>query len=143
MNSRWIGLPLLYPEERSLAITKSPQIRMTVFALIRHEEFDIKRLQGRLIERPQLRNALSTLTLRDRVLLELDMTNALRPEELFALRWRCYNHTEGTMCLMETVYRGKIRSSGKTKKSLGVVHVPNKLGDDLWLWKQECPDPSP
>jgi integrase len=92
---------------------------------------------------PQLRNALSTLTLRDRVLLELDMTNALRPEELFALRWRCYSHTEGTMCLVETVYRGKIRSWGKTKKSLGVVHVPNKLGDDLWLWKQECPDPSP
>src|SRR5437867_4735723 len=50
MNSRWIGLPLLYPEEGLLAITKSPQIRMTVFALIRHEEFDIKRLQGRLIE---------------------------------------------------------------------------------------------
>src|SRR3989441_11596958 len=50
MNSRWIGLPLLYPEERPFAITKSPQIRMTVFALIRHEEFDIKRLQGRLIE---------------------------------------------------------------------------------------------
>src|SRR5439155_14972773 len=50
MNSRWIGLPLLYPEERPFAITKSPQIRMTVFALIRHEEFDIQRLQGRLIE---------------------------------------------------------------------------------------------
>src|SRR5881397_1335408 len=50
MNSRGIGFPLLYPEERPLAITKSPQIRMTVFALIRHEEFDIKRLQGRLIE---------------------------------------------------------------------------------------------
>src|ERR1700681_4358422 len=50
MNSRWIGLSLLYPEERPFAITKSPQIRMTVFALIRHEEFDIKRLQGRLIE---------------------------------------------------------------------------------------------
>src|SRR5207253_6872166 len=42
-------LPVL-PEERPLAITKSPQIMMTVFALIRHEEFDIKRLQGRLIE---------------------------------------------------------------------------------------------
>src|SRR5260370_181355 len=45
-----IRLPLLYPEERPLAVTKSPQIGMTVFALVRHEEFDIKRLQGRLIE---------------------------------------------------------------------------------------------
>src|SRR6266851_4515641 len=50
MNGGWIRLPLLYPEERPFAITKSPQIRMNVFALVRHEEFDIKRLQGRLIE---------------------------------------------------------------------------------------------
>src|SRR6266851_5574668 len=50
MNGRWIRLPLLYPEERPFAITKSPQIRMNVFALVRHEEFDIKRLQGRLIK---------------------------------------------------------------------------------------------
>src|SRR6266852_5006886 len=50
MNSRWIGLALLDPEERPFAITKSPQIRMTAFALIRHEELDMKRLQGRLIE---------------------------------------------------------------------------------------------
>src|SRR5580658_8906597 len=47
----WIRLPLFYPEEGLLAVTKSPQIGMTVFALIRHEAFDIKRLQGRLIER--------------------------------------------------------------------------------------------
>src|SRR5258705_13954827 len=50
VNGRWIRFPLLYPEERPFAITKSPQIRMTVFALIRHEEFDIERLQGRLIK---------------------------------------------------------------------------------------------
>ena len=41
---------LLYPEERPFAITKSPQIRMTVFALVRHEEFKVKRLQRRFIE---------------------------------------------------------------------------------------------
>ena len=41
----------------------------------------------------QLRGALSKLELRDRVLLELDMTNALRPGELFALRWQCFSHT--------------------------------------------------
>src|SRR5216684_2811219 len=60
----------------------------------------------------QLRGALSKLNLRDRILLELDMTNALRP-------W------------------------GKTRKSLGSVHVPKELADDLWLWKQRCPNPSP
>src|ERR1700726_96051 len=50
MNGCWIRLPLLYPEERLLAVTKSPQIGMAVFALVRHEESDLKRLQGRLIE---------------------------------------------------------------------------------------------
>jgi hypothetical protein len=57
----------------------------------------------------QLRGALSKLDLRDRVLLELDMTNALRPGELFALRGQCFSHTECTMGLVETVYKGKIR----------------------------------
>jgi hypothetical protein len=42
---------LLDPEERPFAITKSPQIRMIAFALVGQEELDIKRLQGRLIER--------------------------------------------------------------------------------------------
>jgi integrase len=92
---------------------------------------------------PQLRGALSKLELRDRILLELDMTNALRPGELFALRWQCFNHTECTMRLVETVYKGKIRPWGKTRKSLGVVHVPKELADDLWLWKQQCPNSSP
>jgi hypothetical protein len=50
VNGCWIRLPLLYPEERLLAVTKSPQIGMTVFALVRQEELDIKRPQGRLIE---------------------------------------------------------------------------------------------
>src|SRR5579864_9646588 len=48
VNGRRIRLPLLYPEERLLAVTKSPQVGMTVFALVGHEEFDMKRLQGRL-----------------------------------------------------------------------------------------------
>ena len=71
------------------------------------------------------------------------MTVALRPGELFALRWQCFSRTECTMQLVETVYKGKIRPWGKTRKSLGSVHVPKGLADDLWLWKQRCPDPSP
>src|SRR5258708_3871748 len=51
VNGRWIRLPLLDPEERPFAIAKSPQIRMITFALVGQEERDIKRLQGRLIER--------------------------------------------------------------------------------------------
>ena len=93
--------------------------------------------------RSQLRKALSQLELRDRVLLELDMTNALRPSELFALRWKCFHPAESTMRVSETAYWGKDPSLGKTRKSLGVVHTPKKLSADLWRWKQQCPDPSP
>ena len=91
----------------------------------------------------QLRKALSRLNLRHRVLLELDMTNALRPSELFALRWKCFNLTESTMSVGETAYMGKIRPWGKTRRSLGVIHIPKKLTADLRRWKQECPDPAP
>jgi integrase len=84
----------------------------------------------------QLRNALSQLSLRDRILLELEMTNALRPSELFALRWKCFDQAESKMHVFETAYKGAIRPWGKTKKSLGRVHLPKELADDLWLWKQ-------
>ena len=48
-----------------------------------------------------------------------------------------------TMSVTETVYRGQIRPWGKTRKSLGVVHLPKKLAADLLRWKEQCPDPSP
>ena len=67
---------------------------------------------------PQLRKALASLPLRDRLLLELDMSTALRPSELFALRWGCFNPRTSEMSLRETVYRGKLRTWGKTKGSL-------------------------
>src|SRR5260370_34270282 len=47
------------------------------------------------------------------------------------------------MSMSETAYRGKMRPWGKTRKSLGGVHIPKKLTADLCRWKQQCPDPSP
>jgi len=41
------------------------------------------------------------------------------------------------------VYRGKLRNWGKTRKALRPVHIPKELADDLWLWRQECKNPSP
>jgi hypothetical protein len=60
---------------------------------------------------------------------------------LFALRWRSFDGSRLT--ISETVYKGKIRPFGKTEKSLGDVLLPKGMVDDLWLWKQECPDSSP
>ena len=61
----------------------------------------------------QLRSVLAKLTLKDRLILELDMTEALRPSELFGLRWRDFNYDECQLALRETVYRGKLRTWGK------------------------------
>jgi integrase len=79
---------------------------------------------------------------RDRILLELDMTNALRPSELFALKWKCFDFEASAMSVTETVYKGNIRPWGKTKKSLSVIHIPQNLAVDLDAWKSECPNSS-
>src|SRR6266446_9502986 len=91
----------------------------------------------------QLRNVLAKLTLKDRLILELDMTDALRPSELFGLRWRDFNHDECLLELRETVYRGKLRKWGNTRKALRPVYIPKELADDLWLWKQESEHSGP
>jgi integrase len=91
----------------------------------------------------QLRLALVELDLRDRILLELDMTNALRPSELLAFRWKSFDYEASTLKIIETVYKGKIRPWGKTKKSLTVIHIPRSLADDLQQWQTQCPDASP
>ena len=59
---------------------------------------------------------------------------------LFALRWRSFDGSKLT--ISETVYRGKIRPFGKTEKSLGDILLPKGMVDELWLWKQACPDSS-
>lgn len=83
----------------------------------------------------QLRAALSRLSLRDRILLTLDMTNALRPSELFAFRWKCHHTATVSLTIVETIYRGKIRPFGKTKGSLTEVPIAKDLSDDLVAWR--------
>jgi integrase len=73
---------------------------------------------------------------RDRLLLMLDMTEALRPSELFALRWRSFDD-HNTLELTETAYRRELRPFGKTPGSLTKVHLPNGLANELRLWKRE------
>ena len=91
----------------------------------------------------QLRLLLASVALRDRILLTLDMTETFRPSELFALRWSGFDIDRRTLTVSQTAYRGKLRDYGKTRKSLRTVHLPEGLANELWLWKQECPDPSP
>jgi integrase len=83
-------------------LTKDPARKLRVPVMLR--ETDKTTLTWE-----HLREALSGLDLRDRVLLELEMTNALRPSELFALKWKSFNLSESSMTVSETVYKGKIR----------------------------------
>jgi integrase len=91
----------------------------------------------------QLRAALSKLGLRDRILLELDMSNALRPGELFGLRWKCFDPVVPSITIMETTYKGKIRPWGKTRGSLTTAPIATELAAELVEWKKLSKDPSP
>lgn len=95
----------------------------------------------RVLSWEQLWSILEIASRRDRVLLALDMTEALRPSELFALRWRSFGDDD-TLSIIETVYRSKLRPYGKTPGSLTKVHLPEGLADELRLWKSECGDVS-
>lgn len=86
----------------------------------------------------QLAAALGRLDLGDQILLRLDMTNALRPSELFAFRWKCHRIETVSLTIVETLYRGKIRPFGKTKGSLTEVPIHKELSDDLVAWREVC-----
>ena len=70
------------------------------------------------------------------------MTEALRPSELFALRWRSFDD-RNTLMITETVYRGELRPYGKTPGSLTKVYLPDGLTAELQSWKVESGDVSP
>jgi integrase len=67
----------------------------------------------------QLRNALSRLSLRDRILLELEMTNALRPSELFALRWKCFDQAESKNVRIRDCLQRRHSALGQNQEKFG------------------------
>ena len=89
----------------------------------------------------QLRAALEMLgdiSLRDWILMKLDMSNALRPSELFPLRWRCFLEETRILDIQETVFKGKVRSFGKTKGSLTKVPIAEVLANEIMDYREEC-----
>ncbi|MBZ5686682.1 MAG: site-specific integrase [Acidobacteriia bacterium] len=65
---------------------------------------------------PEIQALLEAATFqpRERALLRLILVTALRPSELFALKWKCLDMVNNTLTITETVYRGKIRPYTKT-----------------------------
>jgi integrase len=89
----------------------------------------------------QLRAALEKLdelSLRDWILMKLDMSNALRPSELFPLRWRCFLEETHILDIQETLYKGKLRPYGKTRGSLTKVPIADVLADEIAEYREEC-----
>lgn len=66
------------------------------------------------------------------------MSNALRPGELFALRWSCFDPKLYLIEIKETAYKGKIRPWGKTKGSLTKIPIAQELAKELKTWRDEC-----
>ncbi len=81
---------------------------------------------------------LGELSLRDWILMKLDMSNALRPSELFPLRWRCFLEARHTLDIQETIYKGKIRPYGKTKGSIAQVPIAEVLAGEIVEYREEC-----
>jgi integrase len=71
------------------------------------------------------------------LLFRVGIACALRPSELFALRWKDFNSEAGTFTLNQSVYRGEIRPFTKTTEedegdlSLITVTIPGKLVREL------------
>jgi integrase len=88
----------------------------------------------------QLRAALDKIgeqSLRNWILVKLDMSNALRPSEVFPLRWRCLLEETRILDIQETLYKGKIRRYGKTKGSITQVPLADELVKEILEWKEE------
>jgi integrase len=89
----------------------------------------------------QLRAALEKLdelSLRDWILMKLDMSNALRPSELFPIRWRSLDAEAQVLDIQETVYKGKVRPYGKTKGSLTKVPIAEVMANEIAEYREEC-----
>ena len=85
----------------------------------------------------QLRAALSSLPLRDRILLTLDMTNALRPSELFGLRWSCFDPELCQIEIKRPPTRGKFAPGARPRRVSRRSHC-TALAEELIAWRQQC-----
>lgn len=86
----------------------------------------------RFLTPEEYQNLMTQLQGRDRLILSLLVVGALRPGELFALRWRSLGN-DATLRIEEAVYRGKL-GTPKTRTSAGVVVLPEPLVRDLENW---------
>ena len=86
----------------------------------------------------EIQTLLLALQGRDRLIVRLFLLCALRPGELFALRWRSIEPKR--IRIEEAVYRGHV-GSPKTEGSRAYVALPKSLEMELEFWRHQCGDP--
>ncbi len=92
---------------------------------------------------PQIQKLLKAAkpNLRDYMLLRLELVTALRPSELFMLRWRCLDAEQKLLRIEETIYKGEVRRFTKTTAEGAAEHttvfLPNAIVQELLHWRTQ------
>lgn len=94
----------------------------------------------RRMTKDQVRQALSVLDLRERIIFLLAVLVGMRPGEILALRW---GKVDSKMIeVAQRVYRG-LPDDPKTERGKRQAALPPNLSSDLEGWHDVCPDTSP
>jgi len=101
---------------------------------------ETKEPEKHVLQKADSRLLLDSLPLRDRLIAMIAAFCAMRPGEIFGLRWSSWSgdhfHIEGT------AWRGTLRpGKAKTKGSKAPVAVPDVLMPLLKTWRNECQNP--
>jgi len=101
----------------------------------------LKAVQRPYLSLKQIKALLKAATFqpRERALLRFIFATALRPSELFALRWQDVDLDKGRLTIRQTVYRGSLRPYTKTTEENEVqeMQVPPLALDALAEWHSQ------
>jgi integrase len=89
----------------------------------------------------QLRAALEMLgdiSLRDWILMKLDMSNALRPSELFPLRWRCFSKRRRFWIFRRPSTKARSALSAKPREVSPRFRIAEVLANEMVEYREEC-----
>ena len=88
----------------------------------------------------EVRKLMSEMSFKDSLIFQLFVVAALRPGELFALRWG--DIEPGQIKIDEAVYRNQLQDP-KTESSRAHVSIPPTLEIELARWKESCKHADP
>jgi integrase len=141
-------------KKRSGSVVKHLRIFLRAIMTEAFEQDFVRKNPARMLRVPKLQTvrkpflsleqvkallAAATWYPRERCLLRLILVTALRPSELFALRWRCIDFVKGILTISETVYRGVLRNYTKTSQEGDVQRlvVPEAAVQALAEWHSQ------